>query len=67
MKKKYFLNTSTGTLHITGYCHQTKCLPYHIEWFDTEEEAHLFAGRSIKPCKVCDKKKEKLLKKEVLY
>lgn len=62
MKKKYFLNTSTSTLHITGYCHCTDSLPYDIEWFESEEEAHVFAGRMIKPCKICDKEKEKRLK-----
>lgn len=62
MKKKYFLNTDSRTLHITDYCCHSKPLPYNIKWFDTEEEAHIFAGRMIKPCMLCDKKKEAILK-----
>ena len=58
--KNYFLNTKTGTLHIKGYCHVS--LPYNIKWFDTEAEAYSFAGRSIKPCKICERTKEHKLK-----
>lgn len=57
------LNVDTGKLHIIGYCpHTTKTKPNHIEFFDTEQEAHKFAGKNIRSCNLCEKEKEKILK-----
>lgn len=63
IKKTYFLNTKTGTLHIKNYCKYTNSPPYEIAFFDTEDEALSYGGRAIKMCKDCQKKKEEQLKK----
>jgi len=62
IKKIYFLNTKTGTLHIKGYCKFTKSPPYEIAFFNTEDEALSYGGTAIKMCKNCQKKKEEQLK-----
>lgn len=56
--KKYFLNTKTHRLHIYGYCKETKPLPCHVEFFDTEDEALAYDGRALGLCKICQKKRE---------
>lgn len=58
----YFYNTATGTLHIEGYCAQSKYHPSHIKFFDTEKEARDFAGEKIFMCKSCQKKREQRMK-----
>jgi len=62
MEKKYMWNQETGTLHIVGYCCHTKGHHSDKLYFDTEQEAYNFAGRKIKPCSICEKVKEKIIK-----
>ncbi len=60
------LNEDTGNLHIVGFCpHTTVAHPNHIKYFDTEDDAHHYAGQKIMVCKLCQKEKEKRMK-EVL-
>ena len=61
MRKKYMLNTGTGTLHIVGYCCHTKGSHLDKVFFETEQEAYNYAGKQIKFCKICDKVKEQKL------
>ena len=58
MSDKYFYNERTGTLHIEGFCKETKIKPYHVQYFATEQEALGFDGRSVRMCKICQKKRE---------
>lgn len=62
MNSKYVLNTGSATLHIVGYCHFTKHEKPEWKYFQTEEEAYNYAGRNIKPCKLCAQKKEEILR-----
>lgn len=60
--KKYVLNESTGTLHILGYCtHSTHKFDNAVT-FETEQEAFEYAGKHIKLCKICERKKELIIK-----
>lgn len=60
--KKYMLNTDTGMLHIAGGCpYTTRAKPDHVAFFDTEQEAHKFAGKNIQFCSLCGKEKEQML------
>lgn len=59
MEKNYFLNVGTGTLHRAGFCHHS---PVNIKWFETEEEAYKSEGKYVKPCKLCEREKEKRLR-----
>ncbi len=56
---KYFYNERTHRLHIMGYCKESKPLPYHVRFFNTEDEAMAFDGRAVGLCKTCQKKREK--------
>lgn len=58
---KYFYNERTHRLHIEGYCKESKTLPIHVRFFESEDEALAFDGRAVGMCKICQKKKEKLL------
>lgn len=58
---KYFYNERTHRLHIEGYCKDSKILPFHVRFFESEDEALAFDGRAVGMCKICQKKKEKLL------
>ena len=60
-EKQFFLNRKTGKLHITGYCRESKIKPYDIQYFDSENEALAAIGQSMSVCKVCSKKRDKLL------
>ena len=59
VKGKFFYNERTHRLHISGYCKESKPLPYHVRFFDTEDEAMAFDGRAVGLCKNCQKKREK--------
>lgn len=59
MEKKYFYNTKTHRLHITGCCRESKVKPYDIIYFDTYDEALAYDGRSVGLCKLCQKKENK--------
>lgn len=60
-EKQFFLNMKTGKLHITGYCRESNIKPYDIQYFDSEDEALAVMGRAMSVCKVCSKKRDKLL------
>lgn len=60
-EKQFFLNMKKGKLHITGYCKESKIKPYDIQYFDSEDEALAVMGRAMSVCKVCSKKRDKLL------
>lgn len=64
----YFYNANNGTLHIIGYCTHSKGQPDkdHLI-FETEVEAEQYAGgtgKRIHMCKICQKKRDKMLKGE---
>ena len=58
MQGKYFYNTSTGKLHIVGYCSASKYKPYNVKFFDTEDDALAYGGRAVGMCKICMRKRE---------
>ena len=58
MDQKYFYNTKTRTLHIENFCHITRAKPFNIEYFSTEQEALAFAGRTLRMCAICQRKRE---------
>lgn len=55
----YILNLKTGTLHINGMCQD--CNPYNGRVFHSEQEAKEYAGKHLKMCKRCEKKKEMIM------
>ena len=64
----YLYNTKKGTLHIIGYCTHSQRKP-DKDWlaFRTEAEAEQHAGSTgnrIYMCKICQKKRDKILKGE---
>lgn len=64
----YLYNVKTGTLHIIDYCTHSKAKPdkEHLS-FETEAEAKQYAGgigNKINMCKICQKKRDKMLKGE---
>lgn len=62
----YLYNTGTEILHLEG-CQHLKPLPYNYETFETEADAQQFAGsagKHIKMCKTCQKRRDKMLKGE---
>jgi len=56
---RYYLNKSTGRLHIEGYCPQSKPRPSpDVVFYESEQEATNAAGKFLMMCKICDKKRE---------
>lgn len=54
MPIRYFVvNCRTSTMHIHGYCQQTKVRNVPIRLFDTQLELEAYAGRPLKMCKDC--------------
>lgn len=62
MGEEYLYNTKTDTLHIRGYCWHTKGLCTEYLSFATENAAMAYDGRAIGMCKLCQSKREKLMK-----
>lgn len=60
MQLKYILNKNTGKLHIEGYCPHSK--PFSAAIFRTEKEAYNFGGQTVRPCLICQKKRERILR-----
>lgn len=53
---RYFvINGKTNTMHIHGYCQQTKPRSVPIRLFDTQQELEIYAGRKLILCKACAK------------
>ena len=60
MPIRYFvINQKTDTMHIYGGCQQTKARAVPIRLFDTPQELEVYAGRKLKLCENCRKKREK--------
>ena len=64
MEKRYFYNAKTHKLHIYGYCHHSKCLPYDVKFFDTYDEALAYDGRAVGLCKLCQMKENSIQKEK---
>ena len=68
MAEKYVYNLKRHTLHIEGYCHNAReGMSYDktlYKCFSTEDEALAYDGRAVGLCKLCQRKREKQLKKE---
>lgn len=62
---RYILNEKTGRLHIEGYCKDANDKLYNCKVFDTENAAIEYAKRHVAMCKICEKKKDKLLKEQL--
>ena len=56
MDKKFFYNNRTHRLHISGYCRESKRLPFDTIFFDTYDEALAYDARAVGMCKLCQKK-----------
>lgn len=54
---RYFVNITTGCLHIEGMCGASKSRPYNCIFFENEEQA---SGRFTKLCKRCERKRREL-------
>ena len=63
MDKKFFYFFLTHRLHISGYCRESKKLPFDTIFFDTYDEALAYDARAVGMCKLCQKKENQ--KKEV--
>ena len=57
MGEEYLYNRKTDTLHIRGYCQHTRGLCTDYIAFATEDD-----GRAIGMCKLCQKKREQIMK-----
>ena len=60
----FLYNPKRHTLHIKGYCQHTKgsCAEYSV--FETEDEALAYDGRAVSMCKLCQKKREKIMEEK---
>ena len=60
----YIYNKGTGTLHIEGLCHHAHVFPNNEKYkvFSTEDEALAYDGRAVRMCKMCQQKREALLR-----
>lgn len=64
MKTLYVYNIKTHTLHIEGLCRHTfKGMHYGNDYkcFSSEDEAVAFDGRAVSMCKICLKKRDKII------
>ena len=63
--KKYIYNTKTHILHIEGFCYNAKYCPTssNLKIFSSEDEVLAYDGRSVSLCKICQKKRDKLVLK----
>ena len=64
MSNEYLYNRKTDTLHIRGYCQHTRGLCANYIVFATEDEALAYDGRAIGMCKLCQKKREQIIKEK---
>ena len=62
---KYFLNTGTGKLHIEDFCYHAMTKPFNGMEFETEDEARRYAGDNLTWCKICERRKEQILKERL--
>ena len=60
MLERYFIiNKQTDTMHIQGYCQQTKPRKVPIRLFEDPAELEEYAGRKLRLCKDCEKEKNR--------
>ena len=53
---RYFvINKKTPTMHVYGYCQQTKPRNIPIRLFDSQQELEAYAGRKLTLCRRCEK------------
>ena len=64
MGEKFLYNAKRNKLHIKGYCQHTSGLCADYISFDTENEAMAFDGRAVSMCKLCQKKREQIMKEK---
>lgn len=58
MRIRYFvINAQTDIMHIQGYCEHTKPRKVPIRLFEDAGELEKYAGRKLRLCKVCEKKR----------
>ena len=65
MAKPYIYNVNTHTLHIEGFCHLTSGGKFYgtdYKCFENEDEVLAFDGRTVSMCKLCMKKRDKMIK-----
>lgn len=65
MAKPYIYNVKTHTLHIEGFCyHAFKGMHYGNDYkcFEDEDDVLAFDGRTVSMCKLCMKKRDKIIK-----
>ena len=55
----FIINNKTHIMHIYGACQQTKSREVPIRLFDTAQELEAYAGRKLRLCKDCAKKKDR--------
>lgn len=64
MKKAYYYNEESKTLHISGCCKNSKSeYGTHVQYFDTENQVLAYAGLSFKWCEECVRWREELIHK----
>ena len=63
MPEVFLYNKSTDTLHIEGYCRHANPRMGYLK-FGSEDEVLAYDGRAVGMCKLCQKKRERLLKEE---
>ena len=59
-KERFRYNTKSHMLHIKGYCTHTKGITDYLP-FNSENEVLAYDGRAVGFCKICQKKRERLL------
>ena len=62
MGEEYLYNPRTDKLHIRGYCQHTRGLCIDYITFATEDEALAYDGRAVGWCKLCQKRREQILR-----
>ena len=60
MDLQYVYNEDTCMLHIKGFCYNSSRIT-HCKEFSSEQEVREYASRPFRHCRICEKKKEKLL------
>ncbi len=65
MEEKYLYNAKRNTLHIKGYCCHTNGLYSDYMPFANENEALAYDGRAVSMCKICQKKRENIMKLKI--
>lgn len=63
MREIFLYNEKTHTLHIEGYCvHASPRMGY--KKFLSEDDALAYDGRAVGVCKLCQKKRERIVREK---